>query len=150
MSTEDVNYHLYHIAGLKWSKEPKDLIACLGHYKAVVDLTGDASRAMFALKLAHDNSLDLPKWAINFFKDEIRNQISDPFFPKVIIPMEKNIDKIWTLRKRRNSLKCIVQLIDAGILKPSEFNRATPLLKTLNRYCVNGGSEGTSEKPFEI
>ena len=150
MSTEDVNYHLYHIAGLKWSKEPKDLIACLGHYKAVVDLTGDASRAMFALKLAQVASLDLPVWAIDFFKDEICDQINTPFHPKVITPMENNIDKIRTLRKRRNSLKCIVQLIDAGILKPSEFNRATPLLKTLNRYCVNGGSEGTSEKPFEI
>ena len=150
MSQEDVNSHLYHIAGLRWSKDPKDLIDCIGHYKAVVDLTGDSSRALFALKLAHDNSLDLPKWAINFFKDEIRNQISDPFFPKVIIPMEKNIDKIRTLRKRRKVLTYAVLLLDKGILKPSEFERARTLLDTLNRYCVNGGTEGTIESPFEV
>jgi len=150
MSTEDVNYHLYHIAGLKWSKEPKDLIACIGHYKSVVDLTGDSSRAMFALKLAYKASLELPEWAIDFFKDEISNQINTPFYPKVITPINENIDEIRTLKKRRRALNDAVHLLDAGILKASEFNQARSLLKTLNRYCVNGGSEGTNEKPFEV
>ena len=150
MSQEDVNFHLYHIAGLRWSKDPKDLIDCIGHYKAVVDLTGDASQAMLALNLAHDASLDLPEWAINFFKDEIRNQISAPFFPKVVIPMKKNIDKVRTLRKRRNVLSYAVLLLDKGILKSSEFDPARTLLDTLNRYCINGGTEGTIENPFKV
>ena len=150
MNTEAVNFHLYHISGLKWSKDPKDLTDCIGHYKAVVDLTGDSSRAMFALTLAHKASLDLPQWAIDFFKGEIRNQINKPFYPKVITPMENNINKIRTLRKRRDTLKNVVHLLDAGILKSSEFDRARPLLKIINRYCINGGTEGTSEKPFKI
>ena len=64
--------------------------------------------------------------------------------------MEKNIDKIRTLRKRRNVLTYAVLLLDKGILKPSEFERARTLLDTLNRYWVNGGTEGIIESPFEV
>ena len=105
---------------------------------------------MFALKLAYKASLELPEWAIDFFKDEISNQINTPFYPKVITPINENIDEIRTLKKRRRALNDAVHLLDAGILKASEFNQARSLLKTLNRYCVNGGSEGTNEKPFEV
>ena len=61
-NTAAIKSHLYQIELLKRSNDPNSLSACIDHYKAVFDLTdgGDSSRAMSALKLAHEFSLPLP------------------------------------------------------------------------------------------
>ena len=148
-NTVNINFHLGQIVRLKHSNDSESLSACGDHYKAVFDLTedGDSSSAMSALKLAHEASLPSPNWAIDFFSSLINNHID---FPKVVLPDKADIEQIRTLRKRRNALSYAVMLLDAGVLKPSKFGRAKSLLATLNRYWLNGGSEGTTQNPFKI
>jgi len=64
--------------------------------------------------------------------------------PKVVL---ENCDKMLEIRKRRNACKFVVCLVDAGILQPSQYANARPLLKTLNKYWMNGGNEGTYDNP---
>ena len=143
----DINFHLGRILNLEQSEDQSDLAECIQHCNAVFELAegGCPHRAMKALHIAKSAEFELPEWAISYFDCQINGEIS---FPRVVPPDDHSIEQIRALRQRKNVCNCAVWLLDNNVLQVTKFGGAKLLLETLNRYWVNGGSEGTEENPF--